>query len=356
MYTYNSNFYAGLNKKIETLLHEVKKELNEMKESKNNSKGPNKTIEALLHKVQNELSREIKEELKSLKKNGTTETENDKKITALLRGVRSELTEMRKEIKSLKENKTSCKGPNKTIETLLLEVKNELGEMKKEIQSLKENKTTVYKSCAELYKGGHRISGVYTINPDNAGAFDVYCDQTTASGGWTVFQKRLDGSADFYRNWDDYKRGFGNLNGEFWLGLDKVQRMTKQRSKLRVDLEDFSGNSAYAEYSFFGVGDERSKYKLRLGTYSGTAGDSLSSHRGMAFSTKDRDNDASSGSSCSTSYKGAWWYGSCHRSNLNGRYLKGKHSSYADGVNWYSWKGYYYSVKRAEMKIKPVKA
>ena len=84
-----------------------------------------------------------------------------------------------------------------------------------------------------------------------------------------MFQKRLDGSVDFYRGWDDYKRGFGNLNGEFWLGLDKIHRLTKQRSKLRVDLEDFSGKSAYAEYSFFGVDDERSKYKLRLGTYSG---------------------------------------------------------------------------------------
>ena len=84
-----------------------------------------------------------------------------------------------------------------------------------------------------------------------------------------MFQKRLDGSVDFYRDWDDYKRGFGILNGEFWLGLDKIHRLTKQQSRLRADLEDFSGKLAYAEYSFFGVGDEASKYKLRLGTYSG---------------------------------------------------------------------------------------
>ena len=96
----------------------------------------------------------------------------------------------------------------------------------------------MYKNCAELYKAGKRISGVYTINPDNVGAFDVYCDQKTAGGGWTVFQKRLDGSVDFYRGWDDYKRGFGNLNGEFWLGLDKIHRLSKERSRLHVDLED----------------------------------------------------------------------------------------------------------------------
>ena len=129
--------------------------------------------------------------------------------------------------------------------------------------------STVYKNCAELYKADKQISGVYTIDPDGLGFFDVYCDQTTAGGGWTVFQKRLDGSVDFYRGWDGYKRGFGNLSGEFWLGLDKIHRLTKEQSRLRVDLEDFNGNTAYAEYSLFDVGDEGSNYVLNLGTYSG---------------------------------------------------------------------------------------
>lgn len=253
---------------------------------------------------------------------------------------------------------TFCTGPNKKIAALLLGIKKELGEMRKEIQSLKRNKTTakVYKNCAELYKAGRQVSGVYTINPDHGIAFDVYCDQTTAKGGWTVFQKRLDGSVDFYRGWDDYKRGFGNLNGEFWLGLDKIHRLTKQRSRLRVDLEDMTGKTAYAEYDFFGVTSERSKYKLSLGTYSGTAGDSLLYHRGMAFSTKDRDNDLNSGGSCATRCKGAWWYNRCLASNLNGLYHHGKHTTSWEGVNWSKWKGEYYSAKRAEMKIRPIKA
>ena len=84
-----------------------------------------------------------------------------------------------------------------------------------------------------------------------------------------MFQKRLDGSVDFYRGWADYKRGFGNLNGEFWLGLDKINRLTKSNNRLRVDLEDTTGKTAYAEYDMFAVTSERTKYQLSLGTYSG---------------------------------------------------------------------------------------
>ena len=130
----------------------------------------------------------------------------------------------------------------------------------------------VYKNCADLYKSGSKISGVYKINPDGLGEFEVYCDQKTAGGGWTVFQKRQDGSVDFYRAWNDYKKGFGNLNGEFWLGLDKINRLTVSGSyKLRVDLEDLQGSTAFAEYSSFAVTSERVKYKLSLGSYSGTS-------------------------------------------------------------------------------------
>ena len=111
---------------------------------------------------------------------------------------------------------------------------------------------------------------MYTIKPDNLPAFDVFCDQTTARGGWTVFQKRLNGSVDFFLNWRDYKVGFGDLNGEFWLGLDKIYRLTSDdNSTLRVDLEDFNGNTAYAEYNKFGVTSENDKYRLKLGSYSG---------------------------------------------------------------------------------------
>jgi len=98
----------------------------------------------------------------------------------------------------------------------------------------------------------------------------VYCDQKTKGGGWTVIQRRIDGSVNFYRNWLDYKNGFGNLKGEFWLGLEKIYRLTHQtRNRLRVELEETSGKTAYAEYDNFGLSNASTNYKLILGSYSG---------------------------------------------------------------------------------------
>ena len=130
-----------------------------------------------------------------------------------------------------------------------------------------------FRNCADIFKSGQKRDGVYIIKPDNQSAFNVFCDQTTAGGGWTVFQKRIDGSVDFNLNWSDYKHGFGNLNGEFWLGLERIHRLTSDNnSMLRVDMEDFEEGSAYAEYSLFGVRSEHDKYRLILGSYN-TAGD-----------------------------------------------------------------------------------
>ncbi|XP_068728964.1 ryncolin-1-like [Montipora capricornis] len=206
-----------------------------------------------------------------------------------------------------------------------------------------------------VYNSGEKISGVYKIDPDGLGKFEVYCDHKTAGGGWTVFQKRQDGSVDFFRTWDAYKRGFGNLSGEFWLGLEKIHRLTANSSnKLRVDLEDNHGNTAFAEYTSVTVASERAKYQLSLGKYSGVQTLApqvipFAHHRGQAFSTKDRDNDNYSGN-CASSHKGAWWYRSCHYSNLNGLYLNGKTN--ASGMTWYYWKSSYYSVKRSEFSTK----
>ena len=176
----------------------------------------------------------------------------------------------------------------------------------------------------------------------------------TDGGGWTVFQRRQDGSVDFYRDWADYVEGFGDLDGEFWLGLDKIHRLTDAfaSNTLRIDLKDFEDEERYAKYSTFDVKGSDENYKLLVGGYSGDAEDSMTVwHNDMDFSTKNNDNDEHSGN-CAEVYKGAWWYNRCHTSNLNGLYLRGNHDSYADGVNWKAWKGYYYSLAVSEMKTR----
>ncbi|XP_022809164.1 ficolin-2-like [Stylophora pistillata] len=209
-------------------------------------------------------------------------------------------------------------------------------------------------SCQHLLKDGVTSSGVYTINPDGGKPIQVLCDMATDGGGWTIFQRRLDGSVDFDRDWKTYKDGFGNPIGEFWLGNDNLHRLTATNDvMLRVDLEDFEGNITYAKYATFNVTDEAENYTLTLGGYTGEAGDSFTSHSDNQFSTKDRDNDQSPFYHCARDdQKGGWWFDNpqCVQCNLNGLYNV---TSGQTGVIWKDFRGLYYSLKRSEMKIKP---
>ena len=205
--------------------------------------------------------------------------------------------------------------------------------------------------CSDLLKSGQTQSGVYSVDPDGKGSFNVYCDMRTDGGGWTVFQRRQDGSrVDFYRGWNDYKSGFGQLTAEFWLGNDKIHRLAASRpSSLRVELEDWNGAKAYAKYGQFSIGDEQAQYRLKVSSYSGTAGDSLAYHDNMAFTTKDRDNDRHH-INCAVYYTSGWWYRRCHYSNLNGKYLGEKNDK--RGLRWYHFRGDL-SLKFTEMKLRP---
>ncbi|XP_008707672.2 ficolin-2 isoform X5 [Ursus maritimus] len=231
---------------------------------------------------------------------------------------------------------------------------------------------TAPRTCKELLTRGHFLSGWYTIHLPDCRPLSVLCDMETDGGGWTVFQRRSDGSVDFFRDWATYKQGFGSQLGEFWLGNDNVHTLTAQAlqtegpvlsphglsapgtNELRVDLVDFEGNHQFAKYASFRVAGEAEKYKLVLGAFvGGSAGDSLTYHNDQPFSTKDQDNDSNS-ENCAERYQGGWWYSSCHSSSLNGLYLRGSHETYANGVNWKSGKGYNYSYKVSEMKMRPV--
>ncbi|XP_030142422.4 tenascin isoform X3 [Taeniopygia guttata] len=207
------------------------------------------------------------------------------------------------------------------------------------------------KDCSQALLNGEATSGLYTIylNGDKAQPLQVFCDMGEDGGGWIVFLRRQNGKQDFYKNWNTYVAGFGDPKEEFWIGLENLHKITSQgQYELRVDLRD-KGDTAYAVYDRFSVGDAKSRYRLRVDGYSGTAGDSMTYHNGRSFSTFDKDHDSAI-TNCALSYKGAFWYKNCHRVNLMGRYGDNNHSQ---GVNWFHWKGHEYSIQFAEMKLRP---
>ncbi|XP_066436933.1 tenascin isoform X4 [Eleutherodactylus coqui] len=207
------------------------------------------------------------------------------------------------------------------------------------------------RDCSQAILNGETETGMYTIyvNGDQSQPMEVFCEMNVDGGGWIVFLRRTDGSEEFYRNWKTYSAGFGDPQNEFFLGLENLHKITSQgQYELRVDLRD-RGETAYAVYDKFAVGDSRSRYRLRVDGYTGTAGDSMTYHNARPFSTYDKDNDSAI-TNCALSYKGAFWYKNCHRVNLMGRYNDDSHSQ---GVNWFHWKGHEHSIQYAEMKIRP---
>ena len=125
---------------------------------------------------------------------------------------------------------------------------------------------------------------------------------------------------DFYRNWSEYKAGFGDIDGEFFIGLEKLHALTStvEPIELLIQLGDFDNVMKYAKFDDFRIGDETKNFKLiKVGEYSGDAGDSLSRYVGNYFSTKDQDNDPFPNYQEATSCTGAWWYGGCYWRSVN---------------------------------------
>nr|XP_004542448.1 angiopoietin-related protein 4 [Maylandia zebra] len=214
--------------------------------------------------------------------------------------------------------------------------------------------------CHELFMRGETTSGVYTIQPANSEPFEVFCEMT-ADGGWTVIQRRQDGSVDFDQLWDAYEKGFGSLNGEFWLGLEKIYSIAKDGSYiLNIKLSDWVDDLATVRLPFQ-LGGQETKYSLQIqkgGTFSdlesSLATDTAS---GLPFSTHDQDNDQKSDTNCAKHLSGGWWFSNCGRSNLNGRYFqspppKQRHQR-KQGIFWKTWRGRYYPLKSSMMMIAP---
>ncbi|KAL3866600.1 hypothetical protein ACJMK2_043886 [Sinanodonta woodiana] len=186
--------------------------------------------------------------------------------------------------------------------------------------------------CQDVKRLGCTTSGVYVIYPAGTDGFRVRCDQDTYGGGWTVFQRRLDGSVDFDRKWASYQVGFGDLEGEFWLGNQQIHMISAQGwYELRVDLTDTRGYAWFVMYNVFRVSDAETKYRLFVDGYDGSAGNNLKFNSGNMFSTVDQDNDGVQATDFSSGLKGGWWFGETNESNLNARYNK---SSRKERIFW----------------------
>ncbi|XP_029968842.1 fibrinogen-like 2a isoform X1 [Salarias fasciatus] len=228
---------------------------------------------------------------------------------------------------------------------------------------------TAPRDCSDYSVLKVRKNDVYQVTPDlRNGTFEVFCDMESYGGGWTVIQQRLNGSVSFNRTWAEYKKGFGNLRGEFWLGNDHIHMLTKAKDMvLRIELEDFEGVREYAKYDQFYVSNEFLRYRLSISGYSGTAGNAISfnknfNHDQKFFSTPDRDNDMYPSGNCGSYYSSGWWFDACMSANLNGKYYHKRYKGVRNGIFWGTWHNmsteyyptnYRQAFKTVKMMIRP---
>lgn len=234
------------------------------------------------------------------------------------------------------------------------------------------------KNCLDLYEEGHHESGIYEINVMSRGMpilYKVYCDMSLPGGGWTVILKRRETPGEqnvqFNQPWAKYEEGFGQYDGEFFISLPALHKITHH-----TDMEVFVGLQnhdqvnpntrfspktncdvyKYARYSKFRVANAENSYKLHVSGYDpkSTAGDALSRHNGAPFSTYDNDNDDMEGN-CAIQHKGGWWYTNCQETNLTG-VRRNKNTDSDDGIQWRQWPGNHREeMQSVVMAIRPVR-
>lgn len=323
------------------------------------------------------LINEQSKQLELLQEDVKVKSELIEQLDITLKDKESIISEQSKQIGLLQED-------NKVKSEIIqqLEKLNEIGERFKNLEDLTTgSKSEIDANSCVPFGESPESDAIHPIKVDEAEAFPVLCDSRLAGPGWTVVQRRFDGSVKFYRNWLEYKEGFGNLSGEFFIGLDKLHRMTTSRPhELYVHLTDFNNDIGYAHYDNIVVAGESEAYALReLGAYSGTAGDSMRDNEHQKFTTYDRDNDVSD-RNCAETCLGGWWYRNCGQrfvnrltqkhlvrvcflsavlvslfSNLNGQYTQ--HDDYYDsaehGIYWDEWLGPGYTMQAVQMMIRP---
>ncbi|XP_037725249.1 angiopoietin-related protein 7-like [Drosophila subpulchrella] len=311
-----------------------------------------KTLTGSIQSLQGEIKNrdsQISGQIEQLKNQikGITKQNNDDRVKSLTETLKD--LESRLEIMGSQINNQTALIKAKNAEVVNLTLNNKLC-----TESISKMTHDLLKCNRQDSCPSEGPSDIYKINLRGISTFEAPC----SSDGWLTIQKRFDGSENFDRPWKDYKEGFGNKRGEFFIGLEKLHVMTRERPhELYIKLGKVNGSTGYAHYDEFKIGSELESYVLSIGTYNGTVGDSLGGHRNQKFTTLDRDNDKDNKYNCAGDEFGGWWYTDCAYSKLNGKFYKegrtrdNKHN----GIHWGSWHNYdwTYSLTFVEMMIRP---
>ena len=224
------------------------------------------------------------------------------------------------------------------------------------------------KNIVEAAPTGEYVVRRFTeLPPDPFGSSPAYstfraqCDMDTAGGGWLVIQRRVpNGTVNFTRNWEDYEKGFGDLNGEFWYGLKNIHHLTtRDDMELRIEMiKKVDGASITWTYQNFSVAGAGDKYRLTIGGGSGEGDsfDSMAIHNGHQFSTYDQDNDdRREAPTCAYEHQGGWWYKNCYFAHLNGPHITPSFYRVSQGnakIMWLDEDSVYQELSHTEMKVR----
>ncbi|XP_075396085.1 angiopoietin-related protein 3 [Tenrec ecaudatus] len=335
------NMSLELNAKLESLLEEkilLQKKVRDLEEQ-------------LTNLIQNQHATQQHPEVTSLK---TFVEQQDNSIKVLLQMVEEQYRQLNQQHSQIKEIENQLKKTG-VQESTEISVPSKT-RAPRNTASLHEIKNVdhdgIAADCTAIFKRGEHTSGIYAIRPNNSQVFNVYCD-VQSGNSWTLIQHRINGSQNFNETWENYKHGFGNLDGEFWLGLEKIYSIVKQSNYiLRVELDDWKDNKYYVEYSFH-LGNHETNYKLYLVEINGNIPNAIPEHKYLVFSTW--DHNAKGHLSCQGDYSGWWWHDVCGEHTLNGKYIRPRSEAKAErrGICWKPQNGRVFSIKSTKMLIHP---
>ncbi|KAI8747799.1 BgiBFREP12.9 [Biomphalaria glabrata] len=325
-------------------IHNFSNDLDTKKQSIASHKDELNSFGQIVNSLKDDL-RTNKQNLQSVTDEENTNKENINQLKEDFKSNKQKIQNITQEVNANRQNIINLNNTSQqSLSKLEADLETQLTNLSTALTQINEKiKKGLPSSCREINSFQERVIVTLTSG------LKVMCDTKTDGGGWIIFQRRINGKVDFYRGWKEYRDGFGDYDiGEFYLGNENIFGLISTgQYDLRIDLE-FNNTNYFAQYENFKVLSETEKYKLQTGTYSGNAGDDLSPHNNKFFSTFDRDNDISSSTNCAEYNSGAWWYESCHHSNLNGQW--GRTSN--KGMNWFKLTRGSNSVSFTEMKIR----